>query len=281
MKFTKMQGNGNDFIIWDNREAKLSLDEIQKTAIKLCRRRLSLGADGLVVIDVPHNEDSSFSMRLFNRDGSESSFSGNAARCAARFACENKIAGAEMTFDTTGGTIKALVEAPFVTLKLGELDTKNIVLDAKFTYMDETLPVNYMHLGWPKSAPHCVVFLEKNDWRPMESLASFARAIQKDKELFPEGVNVNFLKILDHYAMEVYTYERGVDDFTLSCGSGSVAAAVAGWINGWCDSPVEVYNPGGTNIVIIEPKDNDKLLSVKLKGKASLIAEGSIFPEAL
>ena len=281
VKFAKMQGNGNDFIILDNREEKLSQGKIQTIAIKLCRRRLSIGADGLIVLDAPTNSHSSFSMLLLNRDGSESPFSGNAARCAARFAYEKKFAGNQMTFDTKGGVIKAQVEPPLVTLELGKLDTSKIVLDKTFNYMDESLPVNYMHLGWPQSSPHCVVFLEKNDWRPMESLAPFARAIQKNKELFPDGVNVNFLKILDHYAIEVYTYERGVDEFTLSCGSGSVAAAIAAWINGWCDSPVEVYNPGGTNTIIVEPTCNENLLAVKLRGKTALVAEGTVFPEAL
>jgi diaminopimelate epimerase len=147
--------------------------------------------------------------------------------------------------------------------------------------MGETFPVNHMELGHgSQAAPHTVVFLEKSDWRPLETLAPFARALQKNASRFPDGTNVNFLKILGHGALEVYTYERGVDEFTLSCGTGSIAAAVAAWLNGWCDSPVEVYNPGGTNTIIME-EIADSTLRIKLRGTTAFIAEGSLYPDGL
>ncbi len=91
---------------------------------------------------------------------------------------------------------------------------------------------------------------------------------------------MNFLKILGHGALEVYTYERGVDDFTLSCGTGSIASAVAAWLNGWCDSPVEVYNPGGTNTILLEETVHS-LLDVRLQGLTAFIAEGELLPDGL
>lgn len=281
MKFAKMQGNGNDFIVIDNREGLYSLEHIREIAVRACRRRLSVGADGLMTVERATEGKSDFGMRFFNRDGSESAMSGNGARCIARYAFEKGIAPAEMRFDTIGGALDALVGGSRVTLDMGTIDTSAIILDETFRHMGESFPVNHMELGHgAAAAPHTVVFLEKSDWRPLESLAPFARAIQKDCSRFPDGRNVNFLKVLGHGALEVFTYERGVDDFTLSCGSGSIAAAVAAWLNGWCDSPVEVYNPGGTNTILIE-ESGASSLKVRLQGSTALIAEGELLPDGL
>lgn len=281
MKFAKMQANGNDFIIIDNRENIYDYEKIRETAVKACRRRLSLGADGLMTIGKPFIPGSHFGMRFFNRDGSESAMSGNGARCIARYAFQKEIAPRKMRFDTIGGSLDAFVEGPEVTLDMGRVDTSSVLLDETFSYMGETFPVNRMELGHgTAAAPHTVVFLEKSDWRPLETLAPLARALQKVSTRFPDGTNVNFLKVLGHGALEVYTYERGVDDFTLSCGSGSIASAVAAWLNGWCDSPVEVYNPGGTNTILLE-EAAPSLLDVKLQGLTAFIAEGELLPDGL
>ncbi|MFP4482306.1 MAG: diaminopimelate epimerase [Thermovirgaceae bacterium] len=281
MNFAKMQGNGNDFIIIDNQEGLYEDVKIRETAVKACRRRLSLGADGLMTVGRPSEEGSHFAMRFYNRDGSESAMSGNGARCIARYAYEKGIAPKNMRFDTIGGALDAIVEGARVTLDTGTIDTSLVVLDESFSHMGEMFPVNHMELGHGnEAAPHTVVFLEKSDWRPLETLAPFARALQKDTSRFPDGTNVNFLKILGHGALEVYTYERGVDDFTLSCGSGSIAAAVAAWLNGWCDSPVDVYNPGGTNTIIME-ETSPSILRIRLEGVTAFIAEGSLYPDGL
>ena len=281
MKFAKMQGNGNDFIVIDNRENLYDYEKIRGAAVKACRRRLSLGADGLMTIGKPFIPGSHFSMRFFNRDGSESAMSGNGARCIARYAFEKGLAPEKMRFDTIGGSLDALVEGAKVTLDMGTVDTSSVLLDETFSHMGETFPVNHMELGHGSAAaPHTVVFLEKSDWRPLETLAPFARALQKDSTRFPDGTNVNFLKVLGHGALEVYTYERGVDDFTLSCGTGSIASAVAAWLNGWCDSPVEVYNPGGTNTILLEETVHS-LLDVRLQGLTAFIAEGELLPDGL
>lgn len=281
MKFAKMQGNGNDFIIIDNWEGRYDDATLREITVKACRRRLSLGADGLMTVQTPSEADSHFGMRFFNRDGSESAMSGNGARCIARYAFEKGIAPQSMHFDTIGGALDAVVEGPKVTLDTGTIDTSRVVLDESFSHMGETFPVNHLKLGHgSEAAPHTVVFLEKSDWRPLETLAPFARALQKNTSRFPGGTNVNFLKILGHGALEVYTYERGVDDFTLSCGSGSIAAAVAAWLNGWCDSPVEVYNPGGTNTILME-ETAPSILRIRLQGTTAFIAEGLLHPDGL
>lgn len=281
MKFAKMQGNGNDFIILDNREGLYDVAKIREITVKACRRRLSLGADGLMTVEKTGTAGSDFAMRFFNRDGSESAMSGNGARCIARYAFEKGIAPERMRFDTTGGALNAIVEGPVVTLDMGTIDTSRVMLDESFSHMGETFPVNHMELGHgSEAAPHTVVFLEKSDWRPLETLAPFARALQKNISRFPDGTNVNFLKILGHGALEVYTYERGVDDFTLSCGTGSIAAAVAAWLNGWCDSPVDVYNPGGTNTILLE-ETSPSVLGIRLQGMTAFIAEGTLFSDGL
>jgi diaminopimelate epimerase len=276
-----MQGNGNDFIIMDNRKDLYEDARIREIAVNACRRRLSLGADGLMTVEKPGAAGSDFAMRFYNRDGSESAMSGNGARCIARYAFEKGIAPERMRFDTTGGALNAIVEGPVVTLDMGTIDTSRVMLDETFSHMGETFPVNHMELGHgSEAAPHTVVFLEKSDWRPLETLAPFARAIQKNTARCPDGTNVNFLKILGHGALEVYTYERGVDDFTLSCGTGSIAAAVAAWLNGWCDSPVDVYNPGGTNTILLE-ETSPSVLGIRLQGMTAFIAEGTLYPDGL
>lgn len=267
--FTKMQANGNDFIVIDNREGRFSDETLRDLALNLCRRRLSIGADGLMAVDKCTRGD--FRMRLFNCDGSEGEMCGNGARCLARYAFERGIATGRMTIDTLAGPIGAEVAPPYATLDMGTLGRSDILRDQAFPYEGEQFRYSQLCVG----VPHTVVFQEAGDERTPEELVPVARAFQRDRDRFPESTNVNFLKISGHDELDLRTYERGVDDFTLSCGTGSTAGAVAAWVEGLVSPPVEVRNPGGINTVIIE-EEEPGLVRLYLRGLTTFVAEGIV-----
>jgi len=223
LTFTKMQGNGNDFIIVDNRSGRFLDGMLRDLALSLCRRRISVGADGLMAVEESKKAD--FRMRLFNRDGSEGEMCGNGARCLARYAFERGIAPESMTIETLAGPIGADVTPPYATLDMGTLVMADILRDQSFAYEGEQFRYSQLFVG----VPHTVVFQDAGDRRTLDDLAPAARAFQADRDRFPEGTNVNFLKISGHNGLDLRTYERGVDDFTLSCGTGSTAGAAAAW----------------------------------------------------
>ncbi|MEA3507938.1 MAG: diaminopimelate epimerase [Synergistota bacterium] len=270
--FTKMQGNGNDFIILDNRNRKLSPDDLRKAAVSLCRRRLSIGADGLMALEP--GDSGHFRMRLFNRDGSEGEMCGNGARCLARYAFERDIAPSPMTIETLAGPIIAEVTPPEATLDMGSVTATSILRGEVFPWGDEEEIYSQLTVG----VPHTVVFLKPGDERTREDLAPLAMAIQADAERFPQGTNVNFLRVSGKNSLELFTWERGVNDYTLSCGTGSTAGALAAWIENLVEQPVEVKNPGGVNTVLIEPRDDG--FNLFLRGRTTFVAEGTVLRDA-
>lgn len=267
--FTKMQGNGNDFIVIDNREGRFSDEGLRDLALSLCRRRVSIGADGLMAVEKSSKGD--FRMRLFNRDGSEGEMCGNGARCLARYAFENAIATAKMTIDTLAGPIGAEVTPPYAVLDMGTLETGSVARKQTFTNVGEKFHFSQLVVG----VPHSVVFQDAGDERSMEELTATARAFQTDRKRFPESTNVNFLKVTGQHDLDLRTYERGVDDFTLSCGTGSTAGAAAAWIEDLVQQPVAVQNPGGINIVLIE-EESPGVIRLHLKGLTTFVAEGTV-----
>lgn len=267
LKFTKMQGNGNDFIIIDNMDGNFSGNDLRDLALSLCPRRLSIGADGLMAVENSMKGD--FRMRLFNRDGSEGEMCGNGARCLARYAFEKGVVPAKMTIDTLAGPVGAEVSPPFATLDMGSIDRADVMKNQEFPYEGEKFSYSQLIVG----VPHTVVFQKISDGRILEELAPVARAFQADRERFPRGTNVNFLKVTGGKGLDLRTYERGVDDFTLSCGTGSAAGAAAAYIEGHVSSPVDVHNPGGVNTVIIV-EETPGSLHLFLKGLTTFVAEG-------
>ena len=269
VRFTKMQGNGNDFIIIDNRSRSFGDDSLRDMALNLCRRRISIGADGLMAIE--KSDDADFRMRLFNCDGSEGEMCGNGARCLARYAFEKGIAPKKMTIETLAGKVAAQVNPPFATLDMGQITRESVAMDQLFVFGGEKIRYNHLLVG----VPHSVVMQEPSDIRSPEELAPMAKAFQADSECFPHGTNVNFLRVTGKNSLDVRTWERGVNDFTLSCGTGSVASAVASWLEGNVTSPVDVKNPGGVNTVLIE-ENEPGVARLFLRGLTAFVAEGSV-----
>lgn len=276
MNCSKMNGNGNDFLVIDNMSLALDGTVLSKTARLACRRREALGADGLLVAEPSERAD--FRMRLFNSDGSEGEMCGNGARCIARFAFEKGIVKSQdMTFETLGGDVHAVVRGERVTLDLAPVSVADAVVDSHAEVDGFEFNYTFLTVG----VPHAVIF-EREHSRSFANYATLGRAIRNRLDLFPEGTNVNFAVPSQERTgvLDVVTYERGVEDMTLSCGTGSTASAIAGMLLGLTGERVEVINPGGVNLVSLEFSGSD-LISPKLEGGALLVAEIVLLPEAL
>lgn len=277
MEFTKIQGAGNDFIIINNMKLKLPLDDIPAIAKKLCKRKVSLGADGFMVVDFPDG-DADFKMRFYNSDGSIGEMCGNGARCIARYAYINNIAGKNMKFETLAGMISAeITEGRMVKVKLN--NPEKIILDSDVEIDSQRYECSYIELGNP-GIPHAVVKYPDLQNTDENQIFDLGRKIRFYKG-FAKGANVNFFDILDETTAVVKTYERGVEDFTLACGTGSGSAAVALVLKGYLKgNRVKIVVPGGELFIEIERVDN-KIENLFLIGDTNIIAVGEIMDEDL
>lgn len=270
--FSKMQGNGNDFIVVDNRNLRASTEPLSALAARVCRRRQSLGADGLLVVGTSGEAD--FSMRLFNADGSEGEMCGNGARCIALYAHAKGIAGADQSFSTPAGVMRAQVAPPVVTLDMGRIDLAGGWIDRPLPLEGRTLSSSFYTVG----VPHVMVFIKSDV--PREEMVRLGRVLRYDGALFPSGANVNFVRQESDGTIAVTTYERGVEDLTDSCGTGSVASAIAHVLRRWPLPPsvsVTVRNPGGVNIVDLRFSADGESVAAFLSGPAIFVADGMLY----
>ena len=271
----KMNGNGNDFLVLDNMALRYDTEFLSNLAAKACRRRPAVGADGLVVAEPSAAAD--FKMRIFNPDRTEGEMCGNGARCVSRFALDYGIAKTgELTFETLGGMVRAVVDGGLVTMDLAPVSLRGMVTDGRLCVGEDEFEYSFITVG----VPHCVIF-ERERSRRFEEYAPVGRAIRRRSDLFPQGTHVNFAVMGGEADMiDIMTYERGVEDMTLSCGTGSVASAIVSWLSGRTGPDVRVKNPGGVNGVSLLRSENGDILP-KLEGRAVAVAEISIMPEAL
>jgi len=251
LKFVKYQGTGNDFILVDNRDSSFNS---YKLIPKLCDRRLGIGSDGFILIQNHDNAD--FEMDFYNPDGS-SSFCGNGSRCAVDFAYGLGIIDASATFKAYDGIHTAEIKNGLITVKMAE---------CKIPYKTEN--GEFIHTG----SPHFVLF--KKDINSL-NINALGADYQKKTNLFgADGINVNFVSIKDKGSIFVRTYERGVNNETLSCGTGVTASAI-------CYGLAE-----GINVVNVETKGGDLkvtfettgllLNSIFLTGPVEKVYHGSI-----
>ncbi len=271
MEFYKMQGAGNDFIIINNMNLKIPIDKLSYIAKKLCKRKLSIGADGLMVVDYPDG-DSDFKMRFYNQDGSIGEMCGNGARCIARYAYVNHIAGKHMTFETTAGIVEAeILEGRLVKVLLNYPEV--ILLDQSLDIEGRIYQGSYVELGNP-GLPHLVV--EHNITADLDDLRKLGERLRYYPTLH-KGANVNFYTIVDEHTAMVKTYERGVEDFTLACGTGSASTAVCLLLKEQLKgNKVRIIVDGGE--LFIDWNRDDKLYLI---GDTNIVARGIIMDEAL
>jgi diaminopimelate epimerase len=266
-----MAGGGNDFVMIDNRTGKIA--DASDLARRICTRALSVGADGLILIE--SSVRANIRMRYWNSDGSFGAFCGNGTRCAARFAFLNVIAGRKMTIETDAGIVSAeILEGGQVTLALpppSMFRPKRPV-----TVGNQTVHGSSILVG----VPHYVLYLRDDLWS--QDIAPLGSAIRQHPELRPDGgANVNFVTVRDGHSIEVRTYERGVEAETLSCGSGVVASAVTSALFGKVQSPVTVLTRSGTSYEVSFEIHDGRAEEVRLKGDARLIYRSTLTPETL
>lgn len=256
--YTKIQSNGNNFLICDNREGKYNQETLTYLTIRDCNVKTGIGADGILVIEQSQLAD--FKMRIINANGFESEMCGNGARCIARYAYERGLAKANMTFETQAGIISAEVEGIKVKIGMGDYDISDIQTVHSLVVDHKQIFYHFMVVG----VPHVVIFYEEGDLT-RDDMLRIGRTFDQNHTVFERGTNVNFVMKVDETTIKSTTYERGVEDITDSCGTGSCASAVlANWRYG-LNSPVKVINPGGTNTVYFQ-ENAGRSVKIALEG---------------
>lgn len=271
LSFAKMAGGGNDFVMIDNRSGRIG--DASELTKKICTRALSVGADGLILIE--HSTRATVRMRYYNRDGSLAAFCANGTRCAARFAFVSVMAGKKMTIETDAGIVGAEIgDGGVVTLTLPPPHAFRA--QRPVSVGDKTVRGSSLMVG----VPHYVVFLRDDLW--VQDIAPLGSAIRTHPELVPDGgANVNFVVVRDDHSIEVRTYERGVEAETLSCGSGVVASAVTSALFGKVKSPVSVLTRSGITLEVSFDARQGAVENVQLRGDARIIFRATITPETL
>jgi diaminopimelate epimerase len=272
----KLSGSGNDFILVDNRRGVVDGARASTLAAKICSHRLSVGGDGLILIE--RSRKAHFRWRLFNADGSEAAFSGNGARCAARFAYLKKIAPKRMTFETLAGLIEAEMVAAAPggkpeAVKVRFPDPKGLRLNLNVAVNGVTRQAHFLDTG----VPHCVYLVDDPD---TVDLVGVGRPTRYHDLFKPAGANVNFIKVLDPHRIRIRTYERGVEDETLACGTGSIASALVASLVAKVESPVTLVPQSGLELIVHFTAKGESFTNVYLQGDARAVYEGRILPDA-
>ena len=252
ISFYKYQGTGNDFVMIDNRKEQFSSPD-EKTVSRLCHRRLGIGADGLILLQ--NHPDFDFEMVYYNADGRLGSMCGNGARCTVQFARFLGVIENEARFLAADGPHEGMIREGLVHLKMGEVKE-----------IEETEGDYYLDTG----SPHYVRFVEG-----IEEFAVFEKgsSIRYNARFREKGTNVNFAQQLPD-ALFVRTYERGVEDETLSCGTGVTATALAAHLRG-AQSPVSIRTLGGHLQVAFDRKDA-VFTNIFLIGPAVQVFQGTV-----
>ena len=254
--FYKMSGSGNDFILVDNRAAIVDEENLGRFIASICRRKLSVGADGVILLETSGQAD--FKWRFFNADGGEAEMCGNGGRCAARLAYLKGIAGPRLSFETKAGVIRAEVTGGRVKLEMPDPTAPE--LDYPLKVKEETFTVSSITVG----VPHVVIWVTGLETSPVLRVG---QAIRSHQRYAPAGTNVNFVEQLDDGTFTIRTYERGVEDETLACGTGSVATAL----------PTVLHTRGGEALKVYFERSGDDFHGVFLEGEAKLIYEGRLW----
>lgn len=252
--FNKYQGTGNDFIIIDNRSDVFNPGN-SKLINRLCNRRFGIGADGLILVS--HSKDYAFEMKYFNSDGFESTMCGNGGRCAADFAIRYGIGSKKLNFLAVDGVHNAISENGLIRLQMNDVTEKR-QLDKGY----------FLNTG----SPHYVLFVKGLD---ALNVHDEGKKIRSSEKFSPQGTNVNFVEP-ENGGIYVRTYERGVEDETLSCGTGVTASAIASVLAGHFDrGPINIRTKGGNLSVEFDIKE-ESIINIWLCGPATFVFEGKI-----
>jgi len=279
--FYKMTGSGNDFILIDNRRGLIDGDRCQDLVRSVCRRRLSVGADGLILIE--HDPEVDFKWRFFNLDASEAEMCGNAARCAPRFAYLTGIVDKpRMAFRTLAGIIQA--ELLNDRVKAQVTSPHSLQMDLKIEAEDRSFDLDFINTG----VPHAVCIVANENELENVDVQGWGSSIRFHPHFEPAGTNVNFACIDDIHHINVRTYERGVEGETLACGTGDIASTLIAAARKLVRSPVEVKTRSGEFLTVhfetsrgARDSNAAPFTSVHLEGEAKVVYEGDLWPDTL
>jgi diaminopimelate epimerase len=266
ISFTKMQGAGNDFIVI---EARVGLN-YRSLAKKICDRTFGIGADGLLVLNKSKKAD--YRMHIINADGSLAEMCGNGARClSAYIARYKKLKQKYLSIETLAGIIKAKAVEETAIVQLNE--PKDYHSDIPLRVSERDIRVHFINTG----VPHTIVYVTD---LPNVDVFTIGRAIRYHEQFSPAGTNVNFVEQLGPALVAVRTYERGVENETRACGTGSVASAIVSFLKGNPEithrrkNQIKVLTQSGETLKVIFDLNNGQVQNVWLKGSAKFIAQG-------
>ena len=266
VRFTKMNGAGNDFVLIDNRNGDVQLRA--EDIVRICHRQRGVGADGLMLLVPSKNGKADWAWDLYNNDGSSAEMCGNGARCFARY-IQKAVPGTngKTSFETIAGVISATFEGEWVRVNLTV--PKDLRLNEQVELSIGKTAVHSLNTG----VPHAVIFVPDADKAMVQGLG---HEVRFHKHFAPRGTNVNFVQVLGPGKIRVRTYERGVEGETLACGTGVTASAIiASQLHGF-GSPVTVKVQGGDTLEVSFQEENGGFKEVHLSGPADFCFEGEI-----
>ncbi len=263
--FFKMVASGNDFVVIDNR--KRIVPALGPFTRKVCTPHTGVGADGVLLME--HARRGDFKMRILNADGSEAEACGNGFRCIALLAHRKLGFPSRFRFASMAGLVEAEIQGQRV--RVGLPAPKELRLRGAIEVNENRLHYSFINTG----VPHLIIFVHGIDKIDVENLG---RALRHHKQFQPRGTNVNFVEIQNSQRIRVRTYERGVEQETLACGTGSTASAIVSALMGYVKPPVTVKTRGGEELVIDFKRKGNRVSKVSLEGRARLVYEGQLQP---
>ena len=276
MRFTKMNGAGNDFILVENLHGELTQQQLSKLARTLCDRRMSIGADGLMAI-VPAKADADFGMLFFNCDGTLGEMCGNGARCICRYGYETGLAGETQTIETTAGLVTGTrIDAKNYRIRLPDpVNLQYLALDVD----GKKVGCMYLELGNP-GIPHAVVQYPGLREADEQELFEFGRKLRYHPA-FPKGANVNFLEKTGENRFYERTWERGVEDFTYACGTGTGSVVTVLTLQGKVSGHDVKVDMAGGQLMIDAERNGSRIDSLYLTGPTNIVCKGEVTDEEL
>ena len=272
-----MNGAGNDFVVLNNLEEHLCVEDLPEVARTLCERHLSIGADGLMVVDAP-DQGGDYKMRFYNADGSMGEMCGNGARCICRYGYENGLAGETQTIETTAG----IVTGRRITSRLYKIrlnDPTTVRLDYPVEVDGVRYACSYVELGDP-GIPHAVVPYPELRTAEENLLRELGRKL-RFHPAFPKGANVNFYELTGEDTLYERTFERGVEDFTYACGTGTGSLVTVLTLQGKVSGhDVQVDMTGG-RLIIDTVREGSVIRDLYLTGPTNIVAKGEVTDEDL
>ena len=260
-----MVASGNDFVVVDNRRGVVG--DATAFARKICRPHQGVGADGVLLFE--SSKKANFKMRILNLDGSEAAACGNGFRCIALYAHDILKYSSRMNFESGSGLIEAEV-GPQNSVRVQLMKPRVFEIDGVMEVRKHRLHYTFLDTG----VPHVVIFVE--GLKKVEVFET-GKAIRNHSHFQPFGTNVNFVEVKNKKEIAVRTYERGVENETLACGTGSTASAVVSVLKGYVESPVNVMTKSGEKIRIDIQRKGGEITKVLLEGKAQIVYKGEYF----